>query len=53
MAAVNRKYIGNNVYLSVYTRQQQNFKGYVFGAGQHDHTTAETVSRERSKVKDR
>ena len=47
MAAINRKWIGNNVYLSSYTRQQRNSNSYthVFRVRLHDQTTAETARR--------
>ena len=39
MLAINRKYIGNNVYLSSYTRLQINSNGnnHVLGVGLHDY----------------
>ena len=47
MAAINRKCIGNNVYLSFYTREQQNSNGYTHfvRVRPHDYSTAETARR--------
>ena len=47
MATINRKGIGNNVYLSLYTWSQSNFDGYthVFEVGQHGETSGNTVRR--------
>ena len=55
MATVNRKCIGKNAYLGLYTRWQRNSEGYthVFGVGQHGETSGKTVRRMKmSEIKD-
>ena len=45
LAAINRKLIENNVYLSWYTWSQRNSNGYthIVGVGQYDYTIAKTA----------